>query len=72
MAQQPAFNPGGFAQRKMLDLPWNVAEAVRRMPVSSSRGQGISLARLLTPEERAHERLRKIEVAEAKLRERRA
>ena len=52
-------------------MPTNVVEAVRRMPVSTSKGAGLSLSSLMTPFARQQEKMRRIETAEAKLKERR-
>ena len=67
----PAFNQGNMAQRRMVDLPEHVVETLRRMPASSAKGTGINLNQLLTPVERAEEKLRKLEAQEAKARARR-
>lgn len=69
--QQPQPCNNGGAERKLVDLPSNVVDAVRRMPMSSSKGAGLSLSLLMTPFEREQEKMRRLEQAEAKLRERR-
>ena len=57
--------------RQLLELPVNIAEALKFMAPSQAKGSGPTLGSLLTPEERHRTKMRKLDEQEAKIRERR-